>query len=530
MLCLVGGVGLSACGGKEPDPKTVAEDRSESRAERQLAKARESNDEARYRLVIDRFPGTEAAKQAKLELAAIIVGQAEQALASGDWDTAEAKATEAKIDGDLETTEKAVAILNQIDDDRSEKLADEATELVTQGKCASALRTLAEKMGKKPRKRFRDSVQSKTQVPLIECLGKKIDAAIAEGSIEQARMIIETDDATTAFSNEGYQALSLRLQKAVVKKSMTDVDPLLAKKDWTGAIAKLDELVTSGVMNSADRKVAFAVVQDAIHENLKKVMQASMTSKKPSKELAIVERDAEIAKWKELPDDLQEQRRVVEVNVQCEKIECRWQAPRAHWAWGRIKLHPKTAPDGPEQGTIKHAQKVYVVATAKDRALIAKKDTKKAQGAELYGKVEGWISTEHLKKKDTADWLPPQDQMVGVRVWGPLWKGKKDKKDDYVLGVVTKVDGDTLTVKRLADSRTTTVEWKDVFLGNFPAGLKVYAFCIDELHPELAKIEKVVKKGDNPRVKVDCTKGKKTRVEVASALATRRAWLPRRKP
>ncbi len=520
----------AGCASDPPNPKVVAEDRDEDRAARQLAKARETNDEARYRLLIERFPDTEAAGDARQELATIVAVQAEEAFKSGDPQTAEAKAVEAKIHGDLATTRKVQTILDQIDDQRSEKLADETADLAVQGRCASALKAVGTVMRKKPRQRFRDAVQKKTQTQLIECLGKKMDAAIAEGNVDQARMMLESKDATSSFSNEGYKLANLRLQKAIVRQSMGEIDPLLNARKWADAIGKIDALKAKGTFNPKERDVAFSIIQDAIHGVLKTMVDKSMTSKTPIADWAAIEKEAAFAQWKALPDDIVAAKKMLDVNIQCEKLGCKYQAPAKAWAWGEIPVHPRRDAEGSKSGDIAHADAIWVTAKSKTKWLVSKEKPEKTKGAELYQSVDGWAPAENFKKVDTETWLPPREQMVGVRIWGPLWD-QKEKKDEYILGTVTKVDGTTLTVKRLTDSKETDVDWKDIFLGNFPKGMRVFAFCIDELHPEEAKILKVVSlKGANPRVKVDCTKGKKTRVEVGSGLSTRKAWLPKRKP
>ncbi|MGE0328980.1 MAG: hypothetical protein AB7S68_42080, partial [Polyangiaceae bacterium] len=122
----------------------------------------------------------------------------------------------------------------------------------------------------------------------------------------------------------------------------------------------------------------------------------------------------------------------------------------------------------------------------------------------------------------------PIDQLPGTRIWGPLRPPKKD----YHLGIIKEVvGGKNVIVKRLSDDEDVTIALSDVRVGTLKNGLKVMAFCIDQIQPENAKIDKVVTTvGGMPKVKVICDKQKKERVEVASALISQKSWLPPKKP
>ena len=523
------GVVPVACGGSQKDANAELKQKNEERARRSLDRARETNDPDRFRRIISRFPNTGAASEARDDLAKIMVAKAQKALAAEDFVTAEDNALEAKQYGGVEMTLQATKVLDTIDDTRAAKIAEDATAKAAEGKCASGLKIVAATIRKKPRPRYKAAVQKESQTALVACLEKKLAGAVAEGNIEQARMMIETPDATTAFSNEGYKKAHEILEKAVVKKSTGSIDPLLAAKKWTEAIAKLDELRAKDELNPRERELAFGFVQDAIHKHLMATLQKAMSAKNPKEIAEDVDKQIKIAKWKAVPDDLQEARTLLGVNIECQKLGCKLQDNATNlWAWGKVPIHPPTNSEGGKRASIKHAQKVWVLGKSKNWALVTRKDPGKVRGEELLKKADGWSPTENLKGSDTDEWLPPLPQMKGVMVWGPLLE--KDKKE-YILGTVQKVDGKKLTVKRLTDGLETEVDWKKVHLGQLPKGLKVYAFCEDQIHRTTAKVEKIVtRKGGVPKVKVKCDKGKIERVEIASALTTRAAWLPRRRP
>lgn len=528
-LTAVTALGSAACGGGTEEPETsggAIDARDERRAERLLERARESGEEADFRKVLNRFAHTKAAEEAKLDLARLLAARAEKQLAAGDLTSAETDAEEAKRLGDLATTEKARAVLDQIDDTRSETTSKEANQLAEGGRCASAAKKLAESLPKS-RPRFQKGVRKATVEPLVACLEKKFQTEIDAGNVDAARQTLDSADVTAALGKKGYEVASRRLEKAIVRASTKAIQPLLKAANWKEAIAAIDEMKSKNELSKAEHAVAFSIIQDAMLEHLIALATDAFDAKKPSEKVAEIAKTEELAQWKKRPAKLAELLDLLKMATECERLRCRMHAPKKRYAWGAIAVHPRGEAEGSETGKVKHAEEVWVVGTAKSHVLVAEKDPEGAKGADLARAVSGWIDPDRLKTADTDDWLPPVDQLAGVEVWGPLRK----PKPEYHFGRVEKVDGDQATVTVLADSTDVTVPVSSLRLGRFPKGLKVMAFCIDQLHPEPAKVEKVVtRSGGIPKVKVICEKGEKERVEVATSLTTTARWLPARKP
>ncbi len=519
---------LPACGGGPPQPAlSPTQRKNEAKAQRLLERARKEHSADRYRLIINRFGDTKAAGVARDELAAILISQARQAIKNNDWATAEDRTDEARMYAGLDLTQKAIALQNEIDDHRAAYVAGLAAKNAADGKCASALKRVAIPLRKKPRARFKRALQKDARKSLIDCLSKKLTVEVNAGNLEPARMMLETPDATTALSEAGYKEAHGVLQKLVVKRSTSGIQPLLAEHKWKDAIAKLQQMKSANTLTDKEYGVAFGIVQDAIHAYLLDVAKKGLSAKKPSKVADEIAAQVQIAKWKMVPKDLAAELTTLAVAVQCEKLHCRLQKPTPAWAWGAIVVHSPTAPDGAKTAKIKHAQKVWVLGKGHKHALVALKDPGKVPEQQLFAKATGWADPAHLESVDTDMWLPPTDQLVGVRVWGPLRPPSKD----YHLGVVKKVEGKKVIVTRIADSLDATVPLRSIRVGKLDKGLKVMAFCQDELHPELARVDHVVtESGGVPKVKVNCDKGNLSRVEVGGSLTSKAAWLPPRKP
>ncbi len=519
---------LPGCGGGPEQPaQSPTQKHNEEKAQRLLDRARTEHSADRYRLIISRFGDTKAAGEARDELAAILIDQAKKAIAKDDWATAEDRTDEARMYAGLDLTQKAIELQNEIDDHRAAFVASAAGKDAAQGKCASALKRVAVPLRKKPRPRFKTELQKRARKSLIDCLSKKLATDVDAGNLEPARMMLETPDATTALSEAGYKEAHGVLQKLIVKRSTSGIQPLLAQNKWMDAIAKLQEMKKANTLNDQEYEVAFSIVQDAIHAHLLDVAKKGLTAKKPSAVADDIAAQVKIADWKQIPDDLTAERAVLAVAVECEKLHCRMQKPVPAWAWGAIVVHTPADAAGAQTAKIKHAQKVWVLGKGPKNSLVALKDPGKLAEDQLFAKATGWVDPAHLESVDTDMWLPPTDQLAGVRVWGPLRPPSKD----YHLGIVKRVDGKKAIVTRIADSLDATVPLGSLRIGKLEKGLKVMAFCEDELHLRPAKVDSVVTETAGvPQVKVKCDQGDLMKVEVGGSITSKAAWLPPRKP
>lgn len=526
-LALVLGALALGCAPEPKHPVNPIQAENEAKASRLLVRARQLHDPERYRQIISRFGNTHAADDARQELAVILVQEAKTALAKHDWATANDHAEEARVYANLQTTRQAIDVERRIDEGRAAQVAQAAAQLAAQGKCASALHVVAVPLRKKPRSHFREVVQAKSQKALVDCLAQKLKQEVSTGDLAPARAMIETPDATTALSEAGYRQARAALTKLMVQRSTRGIQPLLTQQKWQAAIDKLGQMKQAGTLTASEYRVALGVVQNAVHHYLLGVAKKGFESRRPSKVMATIDAQAKIADFKTLPDDLAAERDLLAVAVECETLRCRVQRPEPEWAWGAIEVHPPADANGAPRSKLKHAQKIWVVARGRRRDLIALSDPGEVKGAALYKQVAGWVDPAHLKTVDTSMWLPPTNQLAGVRVWGPLRPPSKA----YHLGVVKRVKGNKVVVTRLADELDVTVPLRSLRVGKLLKGLRVMAFCANQLQPKPARVDGVVtSEGGVPKVKYTCDKGDLTRVDLGGSLTSKAAWLPPRKP
>jgi len=173
-----------------------------------------------------------------------------------------------------------------------------------------------------------------------------------------------------------------------------------------------------------------------------------------------------------------------------------------------------------------------VLATAGGQSLITKEDPGEVKTlAEKLTAARGWIASSSLQAEDTSDWLPVGAALEKMRVWMPVG----GDGTPYMLGVVQTVTGKNVDVKRLEDSQVVTLKRDVLRVGNMKQGLKVLAYCADNLAPTPARFEQVVQSAaGQPIARVTCLtsdgKDDKSRDEVLGRLRSKVEWLPARKP
>lgn len=518
-----------ACGGApEGSAKApIVGSSDDAKAARLLERAKQTGEAARYRQIIERFPDAPATAEAKEQLARLLVVEAEQALQRQDQALAEGRADEARQLGGLDVTERARAVLDAVDDARAAALGSKVSGMVADGRCASAVKEVASTLTTgRPRERYRKAARAATGEALERCLGQRMQEELTGGAQEEARAVLENEEVIAALSPDSYRQLDLLLQKHIVRRHLTELEPLFKRREWAAALARLEALKAANTLNDKEHEAAVAIVQDAIHQHLLSFTLAAIGGKDPGTAAESIARQVELAHWPQVPADLAALRATLAIAVECEKLGCKLQTPSAQYAWGKIPVAPPSRPGGSAVAEVAHAGKVWVLARGKGHALVSLEPLGKLSAKESFERATGWVPTENLRSVDTELWLPPLEQLVGTRVWGPLRPPAKD----YHLGTVTRVEGGRAAVKRMSDGIEETVELSSLRVGKLPKGLKVMAFCVDELTPELARVDAVVVEGDLPKVKVICDNGGKERVEVGSALSSREAWLPPRKP
>ncbi|MBE7484668.1 MAG: hypothetical protein HS104_32465 [Polyangiaceae bacterium] len=526
-LALASSLTLAACGGGKGPETPAGAERDEERAQNLLGKARSEKKTETYRRLVSRFPDSQAAGEGREELAQLLIDEASALLKQQDFTTADERAEEATLYAGVDRTQKARDLQKAVDDARAERAAKRALESAAEGKCASALKLVADPVRTKGRAHFKAALIKKTSAALLKCLEQKLAEEVKAGNVEAARSLLTAPDTTTALDKETYKKAEALLQRGLVEQGLGVLKPMLDAQKWQEAFAKLDELEKAGKLSAAERKIADGVVRDAVKLHVQNLVKTAVSAKKPGEMQKQIDDSVKAAGWESVPEEIEAARQKLAIAVECERLRCKLAKPSTAWAWGAISLRPPESSAGEETGKLAHGKKVWQLAKGGAFALIASEDPGAAEGPALYDKASAWVEAKNLKNTETSTWLPPSDQLSGVVVWAPLRAPAKD----YHLGTVKKVEGRKATVERMADKAEVIVDLATLRSGALTSGLKVMAFCVGQVHTEPAKVDSVVSVDAGvPKVKIVCEKGDITRVEIGTALTTKAEWLPAKKP
>ena len=526
-LALASSLTLAACGGGKGPETPAGAERDEERAQNLLGKARSEKKTETYRRLVSRFPDSQAAGEGREELAQLLIDEASALLKQQDFTTADERAEEATLYAGVDRTQKARDLQKAVDDARAERAAKRALESAAEGKCASALKLVADPVRTKGRAHFKAALIKKTSAALLKCLEQKLAEEVKAGNVEAARSLLTAPDTTTALDKETYKKAEALLQRGLVEQGLGVLKPMLDAQKWQEAFAKLDELEKAGKLSAAERKIADGVVRDAVKLHVQNLVKTAVSAKKPGEMQKQIDDSVKAAGWESVPEEIEAARQKLAIAVECERLRCKLAKPSTAWAWGAISLRPPESSAGEETGKLAHGKKVWQLAKGGAFALIASEDPGAAEGPALYDKASAWVEAKNLKNTETSTWLPPSDQLSGVVVWAPLRAPAKD----YHLGTVKKVEGRKATVERMADKAEVVVDLATLRSGALTSGLKVMAFCVGQVHTEPAKVDSVVSVDAGvPKVKIVCEKGDITRVEIGTALTTKAEWLPAKKP
>jgi hypothetical protein len=226
---------------------------------------------------------------------------------------------------------------------------------------------------------------------------------------------------------------------------------------------------------------------------------------------------AALAPQKALPEELAKKHEALGVWVEATHVSLKiLKRPEKRWAHGKVAVYPPMKSDGESKRDIAHGAEVWVLGSSKDKALVTDVDPGSGTFAAMLDKVIGWVPVAHLARESTVEWLVPDDQLKGQRVWGPL------RKDEATLelGIVAEASPKEIVVKRIADDAPIKVTRKQLRNGRLAPGTKVITFCTAKDQPA-----QVVDAPADKSVKLKCDGGQE-KEEVLASLRTKPELLP----
>lgn len=510
---------------------------NEANAKKAFRYAKNTDTIVAYQDIQKRYPGTDAAGQAQIEIARLQEVMARQALGRHDLKAAREYAMAARKNGDTTIGQQADSDLEQIDraDARAaDKLVDEAlAKGDTLEACAAALAAVADTLGDEPSQLLLRESREKSLQKLTGCVDRAVQGAAKDGSYAAVRKLLDDPKAKQALGDKTWFAFLSTLNESVVAAIKQAVQADIDGKKWDNVFATIKLWGSDGRAGPQQVELASGAARDAITKDLLARGQAEVGGRNPAPVMADIDQALKLFEGLNVAAELTAVRRQLAVWSECKRIACTAVSrPVTSWNFGATGLLPLESPAGQATESLPNATKLWVLARGRGFALVSKQEPAAVGSwAERITAASGWVDASTVKTEDTTLWLPVGQALVNVRVWLP--SGRADKL--YLLGVVKSVQGDKITVQRISDGESVTVKRTELRSGVLTPGTKVLAFCRDELTPAEARFDQLVEhRNGTPSARVICLtddgKDDKTRDEVLGSLRAKPEWLPTRRP
>jgi hypothetical protein len=352
----------------------------------------------------------------------------------------------------------------------------------------------------------------------LKCVQGLVDQKISGGAYADARKTVQNDQVSADAKK-----LVAEVEATILEALRVPIEGDLKARHWALAVAKIDAAGKAGSATEAQVGALLDGVREGVGPEISEIAAKAVGQRDAAKALKQVDQLAAMVRWAivepgaegglmaggALPEALAKKREALAIWVEAQHLAMRTlPKPEPRWTHGKVQVFPASKADGPSRRDIPHGTQIWIVGASKDRALVTTVDPAGATLVQLLDKVVGWVPADRLAKENTADWLAPDDQLKGERVWGPL----RPPDGMWELGTVTDVSGKDITVQRLADSAPFKLTRQKLRSGRLAPGTKVITFCVAKDQPA-----QVVEVPPTARVaKLKCDSGQEKDEDLAS--------------
>ncbi len=478
--------------------------------------------------------GVDATEQQNLEKSKAKIADATRALNAKSYDKARKLLKEASALGVESHRFEISELLEKLDKRHAKLWANETTEKLDAKDCEGAFKDLAAQIKELDSEVFAREVRKLVAAGALKCVQAVVDEKTVAGEFAAARKLVEAEDTKVVLGAQAQNKVETELDGTIEEALKGIVAADVKAKKWADAMAKLDATVKKGDADEAQAAAILEVIRAAIAPDLQAAAQKSTgsrdgpaTLKQVDAQIKLVRWEllpaetAELAKDKALPEGLRRARQALAVWVEAQRVAMKpLKKPEKRWTHGKVALLPAANMAGESKIDLQPGTEVWIIGQTKDKALIAEASPGEGSLPTLLEKASAWVPVDRLAKEPTIDWVPPDDQLKGVRVWGPF----RAPETALELGTVTEVSGADVTAKRVTDDKEVKVPRKSLRGGRLAVGTKVLTFC--KAKDEKATITEVMPGGR--AVKLKCDSGE-LKEETLAGLRARPEDLPKSK-
>jgi hypothetical protein len=432
-------------------------------------------------------------EQAKIDQAKKLIAQANDALADKSYGKARKHLKQAQELGVESLRFEIEEAMEKVDKRQAKLWAGEVTESFQNKDCAGAfkqldepLKTLAESEA------FTRELRRLVGADALACLQSKVDEKVTAGAFADARALVSAAETKTVLGPTAWKKLNVELEGTILEALKGQIDGDLKARKWAQAVAKIEAAGKKGDANEEQVAALIAAVREGVGPEIAALAARAIGQNDAPATLKQLDQLVKTAHWeiaepgmagigdKALPEELAGKREALAIWVEGVRGGMKpLKRGEPRWTHGKVPVHPASKIDAASKRDIPHGTQVWILGTAKNMALVTTTDPGTASLAQLLDKVTGWAALDRLSSANTADWLVPDDQLKGQRVWGPL----RAPDPLYELGVVMEVAGRDITVQRLADGHNIKLTRGKLRSGRLAPGTKVLTFCTAKEQP-----------------------------------------------
>ncbi|HSN98326.1 MAG TPA: hypothetical protein VLS89_08510 [Candidatus Nanopelagicales bacterium] len=379
-------------------------------------------------------------------------------------------------------------------DRREAKLwANEVSEQLDEKQCVEAFGELAKQIEERDSKAFTEELRKLVEAQAVACASGKLDELAGAGKFAEARAFLEAEATREVLGEAPWKKLSVELEGTNTEALAGQLAEDIKAARWGVAVEKVEAAqkrgdATQGIAQSVLARVRAAATPVLTAEAGKAVgtRDAADALKEVDAMIAklgwqaLSEGAAELARDRALPEELGRKRSALAAWVESQRLKMKplkkWEK---RWAHGKVAVSPAASAEGASKRDLRPAAEVWVLGQTKDLALITEVAPGAAPLNEALEVAIGWVPRKRLAGESTADWVPPNDQLEGERVWAPL----RDKPTALELGIVDAVKGNDVFVKRIADDVVVKLSRSQLRNGRLDKGTKVLTLCDEDNQP-----------------------------------------------
>jgi hypothetical protein len=472
----------------------------------------------------------DGSEQAKIETGRRKLDQASEATNNKEFDRARKLLNEAHDLGVESQRFEVEEALERLDKREAKLFANEAAEKLAAKDCKGAFKDLSSAMKEKQSDAFTRELRKLVAADAGKCVQAFVDEAVLGMNYADARALVAAPTTKDVLGATAQKKIDTELAVTIEESLKAQLQDDLKAKKWDKAVAKVDAAVKRGDADDTQGASLLGAVREAALPEALSIANKGIGGRDAAAALKQIDALVKLLRWelvtgdaaaidqKAMPEALARKYRALATWVEAARVTLKpLKKPEKRWAHGKIGVASPMKSDVDAKRDVLHGSEVWVIGQSKDKALVVDKDPgTETKLAVLLESVLGWVPTEHLAKESTADWIVPDDQLKGERVWGPL----RGSDPAYELGIVTEVSGKEVSVKRLADDQVAKVPRAKLRSGRLAVGTRVLTFCTAKDQP--AKILEVLPTGS---AKLKCDGGEE-KEEVFASLRSKAELLP----